>query len=256
MFTENTVTIITATTGHRRLQACLNSVQSQTFPGVEHLVVIDGFEHEAKVRAAVSALNAGTKPVRVMTLPLPTGKDNWCGHRIYGAMSFLVNTEFVCYLDEDNWIEPEHVETLVAAVRQSKASWAFSLRKIVDANGQFIALDNCESLGHLHHVFNDRNDFLIDTNCYLLSRAIAVACAPVWYGPTRPPSRTMEPDRVMCRTLLHHFPPFCSNLRHTLNYVVGNRPDSVKTEYFLEGNLAMLQTYPQGLPWLKSSRPS
>jgi glycosyltransferase involved in cell wall biosynthesis len=265
MFSRNSVTVITAATGHRRLANCLQSVQKQTFGDVEHLVVIDGEDRKPKATEILDTVLAGSKPRHVITLPAATGKNNWNGHRIYGAASFLANTEFVCYLDEDNWFDPDHVESLVAAVRHTPgATWAFSLRKIVDAHGQLIALDNCESLGHLHHVFDKPDDYHIDASCYLLSRTIAVAGSAVWYRPTRVgpgipllgqlyagAGLRSEPDNAMCRGLLKNFAPGCTSGRHTLNYTVGNRPDSVQAEYFLHGNQMMKLMYPDGLPWEK-----
>ena len=38
--------------------------------------------------------------------------------------------------------DPDHVQSLVETLRANNATWAFSLRKIVDAEGRFIAFDN------------------------------------------------------------------------------------------------------------------
>jgi hypothetical protein len=37
--------------------------------------------------------------------------------------------------------------------------------------------------------------------------------------------------------------------RHSENYSVGNRPDSVNGQFFLRGNEVMRKRYPDGLPW-------
>jgi len=246
MFTSDTVTVITAATGHWNLAKCIESVQKQTFPNVEHWVIADGEERLATVQSCFPSPTG--HPHRLITLPHPTGKDNWCGHRIYAAASFLVNTEFLCFLDEDNWFEPEHIASLIAELRDTQSTWAFSLRNIVDAAGKFVVKDICESLGHLHHVFNNRNEHLIDTNCYLLPREMAVRCAPIWYAPTGHGSNS--PDRAMCRTALRDFPKVCSNRRHTVNYTVGTRGDrSVSGEFFIAGFQAMRMAYPGGMPW-------
>lgn len=249
MFTQDTVTVVTAAIGHRNLLKNLASVQQQTYRRVEHFVVIDGLEHRRQVEATIAELPETSQPLQVIVLPHATGKDRWCGHRIYGAMSFLVNSEFVCYLDEDNWFEPDHVESLVAVIQATESKWGFSLRNIVDENGQFIAPDLCESLGNLHPVFNAPGVHLVDTSCYMLRREVAVQFAPAWYGQTRPGRGAMERDRLVCKTLLEECPQVCSTRRHTLNYTVGNRPDSVKAGFFLRGNEVMRRKYPGGLPW-------
>jgi hypothetical protein len=250
MFTTNSVAVVTAATGHRNLGKCLESVQRQTFGDVRHWVVADGRERLAAVEAAMGAVGTEGHPRHLITLPEATGKDDWCGHRIYAAASFLVNTEFVCFLDEDNWFEPDHVASLVAAIRATGSTWGFALRNIVGQDGKFIVRDVSESLGNLHHVFNDKNEFLIDTNCYMLPREMAVATAAVWYSPTVPPPPAVSPDRAMCRRALAEFPRVCSNRKHTVNYTVGTRgAGSVGGEFFVAGFQAMRMAYPAGLPW-------
>jgi hypothetical protein len=249
MFTQNTVTLITAATGHPNLPQCLRSVQDQTFEGVEHLVVIDGPEHESAVEAAIGGLPARKRPIHLLTLPFATGKEKWNGHRIYAAGSYLANTEFVGFLDADNWLESDHVERLLATIRQTSAPWAFALRNIIDLQGKFIARDECESLGNLHACFYDPAFHHVDTNCYLLRREVAVNAAHIWYGPTKPPDWRQEPDRLLCRYLLGYFPQAASSRGYTVNYTVASRSDSVRPEFFLKGNAAMHAAYPGGLPW-------
>jgi hypothetical protein len=250
MFTSNSVTIITAATGHPNLVKCLRSVQKQTWSHVEHLVVTDGPEHAEKVQKAVVAAAAATKPLHLLALPFATGKERWNGHRIYAAGSFLCNTEFVCFLDEDNWLDPDHAESLIAAASDAGSHWAFALRKIVDLQGNFITLDECESLGNLHPIFQHDQIHHIDANCYLMRRELAVLCASNWYVATRTPKK-LEPDTAICRFLFQNFPKGASNRRHTVNYTVGNRPDSAQEKFFLKGNEVMRQRYPNGMPWLR-----
>jgi glycosyltransferase involved in cell wall biosynthesis len=248
VFTRDSVTIITATTGHRFLSRCLNSIQNQTFARREHVVVSDGLEHREKVDQAIATLTEIRNGISVLSLPYPTGKQGWCGHRIYAAMSLLCNAEFVCFLDDDNWFEPDHIASLVAGIRADNAMWGFSLRRIFDANGNFVALDNCESLGNLHPVFLDDSDRLIDTNCYLLRREVAVACAPIWYRPAIP-TEGLPADRTVTQFLLKEFPRVHCTRRHTANYTAGSNSNSVKPDYFIKGNQLMQQRYPGGLPW-------
>jgi hypothetical protein len=253
MFSRS-VTVITAATGHANLAKCLKSVQAQTYPDVEHFVVTDGVEHQSKVAGVIAGLAASAKKIHTMTLPYPTGKNRWCGHRIYAAASFLVNSQYLCYLDEDNWFEPAHIESLVLGIHADAAQWAYSLRKLVDINGNFVALDECESLGHLHAVFDAPKENLIDTSCYLLPREIAVEIAPIWYGPTARGAEGIEPDREVCMHLLKHRPRVYCSRQHTMNYTLGQGPLNVQSSYFLKGNQQMRERYPQGLPWERAPR--
>src|SRR5829696_7268137 len=118
------VAVVTATTGHPNLRKCVESVQNQTYAHVEHLVVVDGPERDARADAALGA-TSGLNRLKLMRLPHATGKDQWNGHRIYGASTHLMMTDLICWLDEDNWFDADHVESLVAAMTQANAPWAF-----------------------------------------------------------------------------------------------------------------------------------
>ena len=264
MFTPNTITVVTAATGHSNLVKCLESVEAQTFENVEHLVVVDGAEHEEAVRAAVerAVRNSGARSGKlarshvdslrtreVLVLPHATGKERWNGHRIYGAMSLLCNTELIAFLDEDNWYDPEHLESVISAMRAKGAAWGFSLRKLWDAEGKFLGKDQCESLGSLHSTFIDPADHLVDTSCYVLKRQLAAHVSPLWYRPASPPYGMTPADREICKTLLRYHPVAGVTRQYTLNYLVGNRAESSQPAMFEEGNRQMADRYPHGLPW-------
>jgi glycosyltransferase involved in cell wall biosynthesis len=250
MFTVGTVTVVTPATGHANLRKCVESVQGQIYPDVEHLLVVDGADRAAAVGERLSGVATGRRTLHTLTLPYATGKEKWLGHRIQGASAFLCNTEYVCYLDEDNFFDADHIESLMAAMGSTGAVWAFSLRKIVDEKGNVIVLDECESLGNLHPIYTNESAFLVDANCYLLKRELAVKLGPSWYAPARQRGRP-DRDSIVCRYLLKHFPKPACNLRHTVNYLAGNRSDSVAVDFFMRGNEAMRKRYPKGMPWVR-----
>jgi hypothetical protein len=108
--------------------------------------------------------------------------SNWTRrfHRIYGAAPYLAKGDLICFLDEDNWMDEIHVESLVDVLRKGH-QWAFSLRKIVDQQGKFICLDNCESLGKWPSILSP-DDYLLDVNCFMLSKQLAVDLSPIAIG--------------------------------------------------------------------------
>jgi hypothetical protein len=245
---DDTVCVITAATGHRHLSRCIQSVQTQAHPGVSHAIVIDGAEHEQRVREAISSVPDPHLPIHVFVLPEATGKNDWLCHRIYGAMPFLVNSSWVSFLDEDNWFDSDHLSSLMAAVNSQKSLWGFALRKLVDSEGNYLDLDLCESLGSLHPIFRTPQVRLVDTNCYLLQRDLAVVFGPIWNRPRESDNR-IPPDFQLCSTLIaRQIMPAC-NMRHTVNYTLGSGPKSVKIDYFRHGNALMRKWYPKGLPW-------
>jgi len=241
----NKVTIITPTTGTKYLDDCLSSVSNQTHKNLQHFVVVDGPEYKDK---ALAVLN-NYKDKTVLILPENTGAGGYNGHRIYGSIPYLVNSDYVMFLDEDNWLEPDHVESLVNVIQEGN-DWAFSLRKIYDGDGNFICNDDCENLGLWPTCISDQ-EFFVDVGAYFLPTPIAIQISPLWYRRARHPDEQPEVDRIIMQILLQYGFKYNTNGKYTLNYRVGNRSDSVQKEFFLWGNDKMKQKYNGEYPWRK-----
>lgn len=243
------VTIITATTGNRLLENCLRSVMNQSHTNIQHLVTIDGSE---RVSAATQSLKASgvfdspTHRVDVIELPYSTGKDRWNGHRIYAAGTYLAEGDYVLFLDDDNTLAPNHVESCLK-VMQRGYQWAYSFRNIVDTNQQLICEDNCESLGKWPSIIHPE-DYFIDVNCYFIPRLLAIHISPLWFRKFREPGQA-EVDRVICHVLRQTAPNFDSTYEYTVNYTAGNSALSVQPEFFIQGNSNMLAKQGGVLPW-------
>ena len=232
------VAIVTPTIGSEHLVRCVDSVDKQTYSDLTHYVFIDGEQSELSV---IDKIEGATK-VKKIVLEENVGKG-WYGHRVYSACSFLVNADVICYLDEDNWYEPNHVEKLVDKIKQGN-DWAYSLRKIYDKDGNFLCNDDCESLGKWPVYFNGEV-FHIDTSSFAIRRDIAVRIGHAWYG-------QWGADRQFFSALKNHFPKFdCSN-EYTMCYRLDGNPNSVTQEFFDKGNAASAEKYSTGFPWKQS----
>lgn len=236
------VTIITATTGTKYLQQNIDSVRKQTYKNVDHLVVIDGYQYKHKL----SYMDIPAAVNKVF-LPYNTGHDQYNGHRIYGAGTFLAKGDYIIYLDEDNWLEPTHVESLVNTIGGKQ--WAYSLRKITNMAGEFVCNDDCESLGPQH--VSVINDYLVDVNCFFIEKKLAVSLCSYWYRRARNPNEQPEVDRMLTQVLMENFIVGAPTNQYTVNYRAGNRADSVQPEFFLKGNEYMKQRLNGDLPWKK-----
>ena len=229
------VAIVTPTIGSDHLVRCVDSVDKQTYSDLTHYVFIDGEQSELSV---IDKIEGATK-VKKIVLEENVGKG-WYGHRVYSACSFLVNADVICYLDEDNWYEPNHVEKLVDKIKQGN-DWAYSLRKIYDKDGNYLCNDDCESLGKWPVYFNSEV-FHIDTSSFAIRRDIAVRIGHASYG-------QWGADRQFFSALKNHFPKFdCSN-DYTMCYRLDGNPNSVTQEFFDKGNAASAEKYPTGFPW-------
>lgn len=242
------VTVITATTGNPLLAGCLRSVTEQTYKNVTHLVVGDGPEHWNKIDPIfLNATFPNGKNQFYLQLPYPIGKDRWNAHRIYPAATYMAEGDYIMYLDEDNVLEPNHIESLVKLVTEKKLDWAYSFRKIIDKDGNYLCHDDCESLGKWASVLNPQ-DFFIDVNCYFVRREVAVAITPAWYRKFREPGQP-EVDRVLAHVLMNNFKNYDTTHEYSLLYRVGNTQYSVQREFFDKGNAEMLRRYNNKLPW-------
>ena len=135
------VTVVTPTTGNLCAFRAIESVAVQSYKPIQHLIVIDNPEAPSDIIRRIREYK-----VDVIELPYATGKDRFNGHRIYGASAFLGKGDYFCFLDEDNWFDLDHIASLVEVISRGFA-WAYSFRKIVDTEGNFICNDDCESLG-------------------------------------------------------------------------------------------------------------
>lgn len=232
------IMVITPTTGKDTVIKAIESVRNQTIE-TEHLVVVDGggdisdrFSNLLLKKISPNYEN----PLQWLTLPENVGGNGWYGHRVYAAMPLLVNADYILFLDEDNWFEPNHVETMINKIKSKDLMWAYSLRRICDEDGKYIRDDDCESLGRWPTFYDHTLNF-VDTNCYCFRREYLVSISHTFYG-------QWGADRPFYTAASTKLPAFgCTGLA-TVNYRAPARLHNM----FKEGNEAMKVSY-QTLPW-------
>lgn len=220
------VVVVTSSIGGRSLTRCAQSVQDQQYSAVRHLVVVDGARHAANAKRALCGVPRSID-ADLLVLPRNTGGSGHFGYRIYGAMPLLVDDDVVMYLDEDNWIDPDHVSSLVGTLAQTGAEWAYSLRRICWDDGSVICDDDCDSLGYwpkfaagltadeiapYELAMHRAHPYLVDANCYALPRTLAGELAPLW--------QSLHADSVVGSHLVRRHTGACSG-RSTVNYALG-----------------------------------
>lgn len=238
------VTVITPTTGMDTLEQAIKSVSTQN---AEHIIVVDGVQFAEN---AVKIVTANQHPnLRIVIVPENTGNpprhfnptyNGWFfGHRIYAAMANLVNTDYIMFLDEDNWYEPNHIESMVQLIENHNLEWAYSLRNVVDAQGKFICQDNCDSLG----VFpNYKNIPFVDMNCYCFGVGTLLKIVDIFQIPNYHCDRAVFKKAV---AICSDYDKFGGTGRYTVNYRVTKEGQA---DWFIKGNEAMQQIY-KTYPW-------
>lgn len=236
------ILVITPTTGSIELVDAIHSVRDQTIP-VDHLVVCDGNKFKEQTKHIVNKICEGSG-AQACYLPFNTGGNGFYGHRIMAAFSHLVNHEYVLFLDQDNWFEPDHVESLVSEIKQFNLDWAYTLRKIHNKDKTYICDDNCESLGRWP-VWVNEEAYLIDSSSYCFKTDFIRKVGHIWdwgWGADRR-FYTILKDQIK------HQNYTCTG-KHTLCYRVGGNEGSVTGEFFVEGNKKTHEKYNGKFPWL------
>lgn len=232
--------VIIPTTGDLLLKKAVESVLEQTFKNLKIYLIIDGIEYSKSTNKTIKEYK---KQIQIIELIDNVGKNGFYGHRIYAAFSHLVNQDYLFFLDQDNYYEKNHVESLVNLCEEKNYSWAYSLRNIINKKGEFICQDNCESLG-IYESWMDKY-YHIDTNCYCLKRETAVGVSATWHG-------GWGQDRVVYNNLKQYFPNYgCSGL-YTSNYRLDGNSGSIGKDFFIEGNKFMQNKYSGNFPWSKN----
>lgn len=227
--------VITPTIGTKDLAKCIESVRGQD---CNHHIFIDGHEHYPEVREITRRLDHDGLFVNFIDQNIGKG---WYGHRVFAAASFLVNDDVLCYLDEDNWVEPNYIQKFKDVLSDPSNQWAYTLRKIVDESGEYVCHDNFESLG-LWPVTGDPNRYHIDTGCFAIPRDLALKVGHHWYG-------KWGADRQFFAALKAAAPNFGCTTDHTLNYRLGSSTSMATREMFLHGNKLTTEVYGSDYPW-------
>lgn len=241
----NNILVITPSTGAPELEYAITSVFKQDVI-VDHLIVCDGLQFKEKVNHIVDKVCEGMN-AQVCILPYNTGGNGFYGHRIMAGFSHLINHDYVLFLDQDNYFDKNHIGSLVALIENNNLDWSYSLRTIVDKDGNYLCKDNCESLGRWPVWVNNQNH-LIDSSSYCFKTSFFRQVGHLWdfgWGADRR-FYTILKDHI------RHDAYGCTG-KHSLFYRLGGNEGSVTKEFFDQGNAKMLELYgsEHNLPWVK-----
>lgn len=240
------VLVITPTTGSLDVIDAIKSVTNQTYENVEHLLVVDGSKFSSDADRTLNDAGIFTcGKIRRADIPYNTGGKGYYGHRVMAAFSHLADHDYIMFLDQDNWYEPDHVQSLVEECERHNYEWTYSLRNIFNKNKEFICQDNCESLGRYPAYINEQA-FLIDSSSYCFTNNFIRMTGHLWdfgWGADRR-FYSIVKDQMQHKN-------YGSNNKHTLNYRLGGNEGSVTDGFFFEGNRQMNQRYNGVYPWTK-----
>jgi hypothetical protein len=109
------------------------------------------------------------------------------------VLTYLANSRYVAYLDDDNWWADHHLRTMLAAI--AGHDWAYSLRWFVHpATRRPICVDTWESVGPGKGVHVPKFGGWVDPNCLMIDKIACEKIIPWWTRPL-PGSKGMAADR-------------------------------------------------------------
>jgi len=246
---EKSVTVIIPTIGQPSLTKAIKTCNPwyQTYKNIHNLVVVDGPKY---YDAAVKQIAKSDCEVKLTSTPYNTGGNGFYGHRIYAAYPHLINTDYVAFLDEDNWWDEHHLGSMIELLERNNHDWVHSLRKVVLEDGKYLDDDCCESIGRWPIWFSpeDNPQHLVDTSSYLFKTDFLIKVCNHWHSGWGGDRRFFH---IITKVMGHD--NYGTTGLHTLNYKLPNMEKAYGGDYefFKKGNEAIKQKY-GSYPWLKT----
>lgn len=237
------VLVIIPTIGNHKVRRAAISALEQDYENVNCLIVVDGPQFKKEVDWWLNDFSFDEYQDRLFRCDLPfnTGANGWYGQRIMTAFSYLNDFDYVMFLDQDVWLDTDHVSSLVKLIQDSGSDWVYSLRKIYDKNGNYLCDDNCESLGKWP-IWHSADQHLVDNNCYFFKGSFLKEIAPLLHW-------GWGADRRLFMLIKDKTRFECSGM-YTVNYQLGGNEGSVQEEFFKQGNRVMRDRHLlTGFPW-------
>src|ERR1700712_148350 len=157
---------------------CRESVIMQTHSDVFHVMVADGYPNDE--------INAWD----VVHIKGPPHNDFGDTPRTIGAISAISKgAQALCFLDADNWLEPDHIERLLRVHEDSAADIVTATRNLRRTDGSFLGVCT-ESNGQ----------YFTDTNCYFLTRP-TFGMLMAWI--VKEPGQSIIGDKLFWQTLVN-----------------------------------------------------
>jgi hypothetical protein len=189
----------------------IQSVFDQQFPG--SIQVLIGIDAVKGVATPVEQVCASVPPRHSVLLLYPgysTSRRHggleaaWDGGSLRTVLSYLANSRYVAYLDDDNWWSKDHLSAMYDAL-SAGAEWAYALRWFVHPwSRQPICRDEWESVGPDSGYFRGIGGWA-DPNCLAIDKIVCEAVLRWWSIPLRNSPKAMDADRNVFRILSTEF---------------------------------------------------
>ena len=134
-------------------------------------------------------------------------------NRVSGSLrtilTFVANSRYIAYLDDDNWWAPNHLSSLRAAIEG--ADWSWSKRWFVGpGDREPICVDEWESVGLDAGVFREKFGGFVDPSSLMIDKLRCRDAVPAWAN--TPFSDGRGSDRLVFDVLAKNYRPHGTGL--------------------------------------------
>jgi len=198
------VAVVVPTVLRPHLQRALESVYAQDLDGTIQILV--GIDRALGSRALLDQLITAA-PGHIHVTVIDPGYSTSLRHGgvhscFYGGamrtvLSFLANSRYVAYLDDDDWFAPNHLSSMLKAIQDH--DWVYSLRWYGHPEQtRGICRDRWESVGPENGVYAASGGF-VAPSCLMLDKTRCAMSLPLWSVSAFPEGD--GEDRLVLRSL-------------------------------------------------------
>ncbi len=217
--------VIMPSTLRETIFKALESVFAQTDIGPVQILIGIDIDPENNIDSLCSFLESAPDNIAISLINpgYSTSQRHGGMHKAFdgGALrtilSFLANSPFLAYLDDDNWWEKNHLSSLISVIKNKP--WAFSHRNYVHQESQkILGRDVIESVGPGKGIYNQKVGGFVDPNCLMIDKTKADAILNLWSTCMDSAPGSSTADRLIFNKLKNA--PFGDTGIVTANYVI------------------------------------
>jgi hypothetical protein len=166
------------------------------------------------------------------------------GGTLRTVLSYLANSRYLAYLDDDNYWDEFHLTSMLTAIRG--VDWVYSLRWFLHPKTRApICIDEWESVGVDTGIFAEKFGGFVDPNQLLIDKLVCEPVLRLWGVPLSNDPEAMSADRNVFGFLRQYFKRRSTDLATVYYYLSGDesyhrlkRPDWAGPTYVLKYELA------------------
>ncbi|HEX8961579.1 MAG TPA: glycosyltransferase family A protein [Rhodocyclaceae bacterium] len=200
------VAVVIQTVLRPSLERAVESVYAQDFPG--RIQILVGIDKRLGDPRLIEKLQRRCPPNMHLTVVDPGYStsvrhgsiySNQFGGALRAVLTYLANSRYVAYLDDDDWFAPDHLATLRNAIEG--VDWAFSYRWYVNPFDSLpICVDTWENMGPGKGIFSERFGGFVCPSTLMLDKVKTHFVLPNWCIAMGPAGD--GEDRVLLAALL------------------------------------------------------